>query len=238
MKPRYQQLKQYVSEQIDSGALAEGERVASDNELATHFGVSRMTANRALRELTSEGVLVRVSGVGTFVAAQVPQVPLIEIKNIADEIRSRGHEYSVELLSLEAVAATEEVAARLGLATGEAVFHSLLVHRENNIPVQLEERWVNPAAAPGYLAQDFSTRTPYEYLMAMAPLSEAEHIIEAVLPNETISRQLDMDNKQACLLVHRRTWCDERCVSAADLYHPGKRYRMGGRFSPNRNPTG
>ena len=50
-KPRYQQLKDFIIEQISSGELQPSDRVPSENELVESKSVSRMTANRALREL-------------------------------------------------------------------------------------------------------------------------------------------------------------------------------------------
>src|SRR5438874_10924414 len=67
---RYLQVKDFILERIAGGALRAGERVPSENELTRTLTVSRMTANRALRELAADGVLVRVAGVGTFVAEQ------------------------------------------------------------------------------------------------------------------------------------------------------------------------
>ena len=58
-----------------------------------------MTVNRALRELTEEGVLKRIAGVGTFVAEMKPQSNLLMIAHIRDEIRARGHEYRCRVLS-------------------------------------------------------------------------------------------------------------------------------------------
>jgi len=63
---RYLQVKHFVLERISAGALRAGQRVPSENELVRELDVSRMTANRALRELAADGVLVRVAGVGTF----------------------------------------------------------------------------------------------------------------------------------------------------------------------------
>lgn len=65
--------------------------------LAKQFGVSRMTVNRAMRELTQEQVLTRVQGSGTFVAQQKYQTTLVEINSIAKEIRARGHAHRSEL---------------------------------------------------------------------------------------------------------------------------------------------
>src|SRR4029450_8931829 len=134
-----------------------------------------MTINRALRELTLDGRLIRVQGVGTFVAEPKPISALFEVRNIADEIAPPAPRHSAQVLTLRKEKANGDIARSLGLKTGDAVFHSVLVHSEDDMPVQIEDRYVLPASAPDYLAQDFATQTPYVYLMATAPISEAEH---------------------------------------------------------------
>jgi GntR family histidine utilization transcriptional repressor len=129
---------------------------------------------------------------------------------------------------------TEEISLELEFPTNTTIYHSLIVHCENDIPVQLEERYVNPAGAPEYMNQDFSKITPNQYLSEVAPLAEAEHIIEAVLPSLHVQRLLSIDPDQPCLLIHRRTWSGNIVVSSARLTHPSNRYRMGGRFVPDR----
>ena len=61
--PRYRQLKELIIRRISTGELRPRDRVPSENELVDSTGVSRMTANRALRELTDEGYVERVAGV-------------------------------------------------------------------------------------------------------------------------------------------------------------------------------
>ena len=69
LQPLYLQVKRHILDNIGSGKWGASARVPSENDLVRSFGVSRMTANRALRELRDEGVLVRIAGVGSFVAA-------------------------------------------------------------------------------------------------------------------------------------------------------------------------
>ncbi len=233
MQPQYQKIKQYILDRIDTGLWTTGQKTVSENALATQFRVSRMTANRALKELTSEGFLTRVAGVGTFVAEQIPQSPLFEIKNIADEIRARGHHYSATLQLLRSEKAAAEIARELEIPTGARVFHSIVVHHENEIPVQLEDRYVSVTSAPHYIEQDFERITPNEYLMKTAPLSEAEHIIEAILPDRQAQKLLNINATEPCILLHRRTWSGATIASSARLIHPGSRYRLGGRFIPD-----
>jgi len=234
MLPQYQKMKNHICREIDTGAWQEGHRISSENQLAEQFQVSRMTANRALKELTQEGILTRVPGVGTFVAPQIPQTPLFEIKNIAQEIRARGHTHSAGVVLLDRESASELTALELEIPVGTAVFHSLVIHRENGVPVQLEDRYVNPARAPDYLDQDFTHITPSEYLLSIAPLSEAEHIIEAILPDRATRALLGLKQNEPCLLLHRRTWSGNTLTTTARLIHPGSRYRLGGRFIPQR----
>lgn len=103
-----------------------------------------MTINRALRELTTEGYLIRMQGVGTFVAEAKAHTALLEVHNIADEIAARGHRHSSKILQLKARPASEEEALALGIQPGQQLFYSQIVHYENDLPVQVEDRCVNP----------------------------------------------------------------------------------------------
>lgn len=229
--PLYQQVKDYIVGRILAGDWPEGSRVPSENELTREQAVSRMTVHRALRELTAEGWLERVQGAGTFVAPPRPQSEVLAIHNIAEEIRARGHEHAAQLCFLRRERARALEAKLLGLTRGDAVFHSLIVHRENGLPVQLEDRYVNPAAAPDYLAQDFTAITPHQYLQDTAPLSEAEHVVMAVMPSAEERKLLAMKPGEPCLLLRRQTWSAGVPVTWARLLHPGERYRLGGRFT-------
>ena len=125
--------------------------------------------------------------------------------------------------------AAPDVADALGLPIGAPVFHSLIVHSENGVPVQIEDRFVNPEAAPGYLDQDFTVQTPNAYLTAEAPLSGSEHIVEAAMPQPWECKLLVILRTEPCLLIRRRTWSSKSVVSFARLVYPGNRYRLESR---------
>lgn len=232
IQPLYLKVKRHILENIGSGKWAAATRVPSENELVKSFGVSRMTANRALKELSDEGVLVRIAGVGSFVADRPARAHPLEIRSIADEIRERGHAHRAEIVALERVRAVADLAKDFGVAARSELFRSLIVHFENDVPVQLEDRYVSPRLAPDYLDVDFSRMTPTDYLIQVAPLQEAEHLLRAVMPDERTRKLLAMGRDEPCLLVIRRTWTAGEIASVARLYHPGSRYEMSGRFSP------
>ena len=228
--PRYSQIKRMISTRIQSGEWRTGDRILSEAELVRDLGVSRMTINRALRELTLEGQLIRVQGVGTFVAENKAQAALFEVKNIADEIRGRGSRHEARVILLRREAASDQTARLFEMKSGDEVYHSILLHLENDVPIQIEDRLVDPRMAKDYLAQDFTRITPFVYLTEAAPISEAEHVIEAVLPGAEERRLLKIPAKEPCIRLHRRTWSDGKPVSAVDLTYPGSRYRLSGRF--------
>jgi GntR family transcriptional regulator, histidine utilization repressor len=232
MQPLYVQVKRHILDNIGSGKWATSSRVPSENEIVKSFGVSRMTANRALRELRDEGILVRIAGVGSFVADRHARAHPLAIRSIAEEIRDRGHVHRAEIVSLERVHAVATLAEDFGIAPRSELFSSVIVHFENDRPVQLEERYVSPALAPDYLTVDFSRTTPYEYLVKVAPLQEAEHLLRAVMPDKRTRKLLAMKRDEPCLLMIRRTWTAGQIASVARLYYPGSRYEMSGRFRP------
>nr|WP_283101698.1 histidine utilization repressor [Halomonas populi] len=220
------QIKQYLLDSIHEGSFPVDHQIPPEEQLAADFGVSRMTANKAIRDLVQEGYLVRQPGIGTFVTDRRSESPLVEINNIADEVRNRGHVYTNRVLHCEAVRADDEMALRMGVRIGTRLYHTTLIHLENSVPIQLEERYVNPRWVPNYLEADFSRHTPNEVLVAACPITDMEHIVEAVLPEAQAVEWLQVDALLPCLSVRRRTWSGERLISYAHLLHPGDRYKL------------
>lgn len=226
--PIFQRIKDHLLAQIAAGAWQEGDVIPSEQALVKQFSVSRMTVNRAVRELTAEGVLTRRQGAGTYVAPQKYQATLLEIKSIADEVRARGHAHRSALQLLERAKANDLLAKAFELAPGHELFHSIIVHYENGVPIQVEDRWVNPLCAPDYMAQDFAHTTPNEYLVRAAPLQAATYSIEALAPPREVAEMLAMDARQPCLVLKRQTQSAGRIASLATMWHPGHRYQFGG----------
>lgn len=228
--PVFQRIKDYLLGEIQSGHWKEGDAIPSEQELARQFGVSRMTVNRAVRELTADQILTRVQGSGTYVAQHKYQSTLVAIKSIAEEVRARGHAHRSTLQLLERGKASELMAQPFGVRPGHPLFHSVIVHFENEVPIQVEDRWVNPDIAPGYMEQDFSALTPNEYLMAVAPLQAVQYSIEALNPPRDIAGMLRITQKEACLVLKRRTLSQGQAATVVTMWHPGSRYQFAGSF--------
>lgn len=228
--PLYVQIKQYIQNKIHQGIWKVNEKIPSESELVKLLGCSRMTVNRALRELTADKVLVRVQGVGSFVAEGQGHSALFQIHNIADEILARHHIHRAEIIKLERIEADVQQALLMQTHEGQPLFHSVIVHYENDVPVQIEDRLVNAVLVPDYLIQDFTSITPNAYLMAKAPVTEGEHIVEAILADQNECKLLKINKNEPCLLIRRRTWSNKHLISSARLIYPGSRYYLEGKF--------
>ena len=63
----YRAVADDIAGQIARGELVPGARLPSLDALAEHYGIARMTARRAVRELTERGLVTVIVGKGTFV---------------------------------------------------------------------------------------------------------------------------------------------------------------------------
>ena len=228
----YARVKDYIKSGLAQGRWAAGDLMPSEAELVAQFGVSRMTVNRALRELQSDGLVERVQGVGTF-AAQVRRVlSTLTIRDLQEEIEARGHRHHAVVHVKRREEAAPALAQQLGLQAGAPVFHTLIVHHDNGVPLQLEDRYVNPAAAPDFLKVDFDAKTPTRYLLERVPDWEAHYTLDASKPTEEDARLLGIPRTEPCLVIVRRTVSRGVPITIARLVHPGTRYQLEGRFSP------
>lgn len=232
--PLYEKVKAFVLENIGRGTWARNARLPSEHELVSTLGVSRMTVHRALRELTSEGHLRRIQGVGTFVAPPRPQSTLIEISSIATEIKARGSVHKAQVLALERIGRPDpDLLIAFEFGSVQPVDHSVVIHSENGLPVQLEERYVNPGLVKGYLDQDFTAITTYDYLQGATPLSEVEHVISAIPAGAEKASILHIRPNDSCLVLFRKTWTGPVVATVNTFTYVGSRYTLGSRYLPN-----
>jgi GntR family transcriptional regulator, histidine utilization repressor len=228
--PAYEQVKAFVKKQVNDGAWRPGDGVPSESALQQQFGVSRMTVNRAMKELAVEGLVTRTQGSGTVVAQLHRISTTLAFRDIHEEIVGRGHQHSTRILTVEARRADAALAQVFKLRTGARLFHSVMVHLEDGVAIQLEDRHVNPASAPGYLGADFSATSPTNYLLEHAPLTEASYSIEAALASAEEARCLGIKRSEPCLVMTRSTVSGPHVASLARLVYPGMRYSFSGKF--------
>ncbi len=140
--PAYFQLAQILHGEIMSGELRPGDRVPSENELSDRFGLSRMTARKAITVLTDEGLVRREKGKGTFVSSPRVDGGIFLIPDFHEEMRRQGVSSGVELLGVKVVPAGRVPADQLGIRKGERVIYLERVLKGDREPLIFDRKYI------------------------------------------------------------------------------------------------
>lgn len=230
--PVYDQIRRAIRDLVVSGEWPPGTSVPPEHALMEGLGASRMTVHRALVQLAREGLILRRRRSGTVVAAPPASHAMLDIPSIPEEVRRLGQAYAHEVLARTDGRPAPEVAELFGLKRSDKVTHLVVLHRAGGKPHVLEERVIHADAVPGLAEEDFATTPPGDWLLRHSLWSQAEHAISAIGAGGEQAALLDVAVGEPCLMVERRTWNQDRPVTAVRLLYPGFRHRFVGRFGP------
>lgn len=180
--------------------------------------------------MQAEGLVERVQGVGTSPRSCTASSTL-RIRDLHEEIVERGHQHSARVVRLRAERAPVALAGRTGLEVRGERVPQLDRARRAGVPLQCEDRYVNPACAPHYLSVDFTRTTPTHYLFDTTVLWRAQFSIEAALPTaEEAALPASRPPTPASSSCAARSR-SEAVITLARLV-PGARYTLQGDFAP------
>lgn len=184
-----------LRDQISSGQLSHGARLPGEPALATEHGVSRVTVRRALDLLSSEGMVVRRAGSGTFVQGQVAARPIVtDLPNMLSGLIQMGRATGVKLLSFEYAQPTPAIAEDLRLDAGERVQRSVRVRLIDDAPFSYLTTHVPERVGVTYTEGDLAA-TPLLELMERSGLTaeRASQTISATLAGPEVADALQLD---------------------------------------------
>jgi GntR family transcriptional regulator len=227
--PAYVQIEEELAEQIESGDLAPGSRLATERELAESLGVSRMTARAALARLAQRGLVTRRQGSGTFVAEPKLRQDASRLHGFFEESLGQGVIPTSRLLERSERRATRHLAAVLGLRLGESVYRVVRLRSARRQPVVLETSSFPSRLVPGLLELDLETSSIYRLLDRHydARPVRAVQTFEPVTASAADAEILHVERGAPLMLVERTGWdARGRAVEhAVDLYR-GDRSRF------------
>jgi len=164
----YQQIADHLREAIRGGKYAAGDRLPSESELVSSYGVSRVTARRALAVLAGEGLTYSEHGRGVFVRARPPVRRLASDRfarrhrqqgkaAFVVEMENAGLKYEVEPLMIGRGPATPEAAERLGLRDGDEVVIRRRRYLAEGHPLEIATSYIPLDIASGTAIEQWNT---------------------------------------------------------------------------------
>jgi GntR family histidine utilization transcriptional repressor len=229
----HQRILSDISDRILSGAWVPGHRIPFEHELATQYGCSRMTVNKALSQLAKAGLIERRRRSGSFVRQPQSQAAVLEIHDIRVEVEALGLPYRYELERRDRRRATPQDRAQLGLQAPSAVLMLECRHFAGTRPFCHEARLISLAAVPDAIDEPFKTIAPGPWLVARVPWSAAEHRIRATAADAGIAAALDIAVGSPCLVIERRTWSAEHPVTHVRFTYAAESHALVARFTPS-----
>ncbi len=140
--PMYVWIRETLRGEITQEILKRGEKLPSEHELASRFGVSRMTVRQSIAELIDEGLLYRRHGVGTFVALPHLERDHTRLTNSFDPTESKGNDTKPSLLTLEVIPAGQKVAKALDIKEDDLVIRVKILGCANNVPITVHDAYI------------------------------------------------------------------------------------------------
>jgi len=207
--PLYYQLQTILTQKIQSGNLAAGQRLQTEAELGTQYGVSRITVRQALSRLEAENLIRREAGRGTFVSERVPFTGTLQLEGSLEELMSIVQMTSVRVLRISQITASAEEARLLQVPTGASLVRCTRVRSYRNEPLSLVVNVLPQKIGQQLSRSDWKgsvTQVLQEKLHI--PLVEARQTIRASLADTEDARLLDIRVGAPLLSVDRIVYTD------------------------------
>ena len=156
-EPVYQQLNNALREMLISGDHKVGDKFLTEREICQRFAVSRTTANKAISNMVSEGVLEFKKGIGTFVRTLPLDYDLRSLVSFTRKAREAGRVPGTRLLAFEektAGAVEVEVKDRLKVGPSDRIFFCQRLRLADDIPMIVERRYLVAKQCEGITEDD------------------------------------------------------------------------------------
>jgi DNA-binding GntR family transcriptional regulator len=226
--PLYYQIQRALMEKIQSGQLSEGDLLASEEELARVYQVSRMTARQALHGLKSRGYAQSQKGRGTFVTRPKLEKNIMHLRGFTEDMKQRGMQPSSELLEQTVMKASEEVGESLKIESESAVMKLRRLRLADGIPMALEESFIPLRPFPGLERVNFAKQSLYYILREQygVRVGWADEVIEALPATREESELLTIPKRASVLSISRVIITTEQTpIEVACSRYRGDRYR-------------
>jgi len=233
--PKYEKIRDYVVNGIKARHFTHA--VPSENQLAQKFGVSRMTARKAIDAIERDGYVERTPGKGTFVKKKQHYTTgffrVRPFQKWADDLKV---ELTTEVLEAGVVDTPELVAEKL--KTGGQVIVIRRLWYFDQKPVRYEIRYLKPDVCAGILWEDLRNESIHNILIGKykLPLNKISQSMQAITLSEEISGLFNVDPGYPAFYIKRLTFSFDDPVTYVEYFMRGE-MAFRDTFSPQFDPA-
>lgn len=226
----YEAVADSLRERIESGELPPGEKVPSEKQVMTEFGVGRETANKALRRLRDDGLTVARQGAPTRVRAFKP-IRRPANRRLSQEVWGAGasmwaidvqdKQPQVADLEIDRIEAAPRIAEALGIRRGQPVWRRRRRYLLDGKPVLKADSYLPAEIADGTAITEVNTGDGGIYArleeLGHGPVRFKEEL-RARMPNKLERAQLELGpGTPVIVIVRSAVAADDRVVEVNEL---------------------
>ena len=212
-QPLYQQVAEWMQENIRAGHWAKGDKLPAEEDLAKEIGISRGTLRNAIALLIKQGLLIQVQGKGTFVEKDKISYPFAqELISFAESMEVRGIDFETKVVEKQIVKPNQVIQKKLQIDASDDVLYLKRVRYIQNQPATLLKNWVSLKRCPGIEQTDFSKISLFN---AIEEATESKiHLgirnFSATKVTEDQAAELALDVDDPVLFIDQVTFADEK----------------------------
>ena len=195
-----------IRSRILDSTYGPGDKLPRDEDIAQELSCARSTVQRAMQELSAEGIVERRRKGGTHVNAHPITRATFDIPITRREIESSGRAYSYQLVSKDMAETPRSVVAAFGLSTPQKMLRIEALHLADQRPHVYEDRWVFTETVPEITSVDLQKESANEWLVLNRPYSRADLRFYAQNAGEYYAKFLDTTPGEALFVMERTTW--------------------------------
>lgn len=206
-EPMYAQLYDILFQDIVNQVYRIGDRIPSESELVERYGVSRITARRAMEMLANNGLIEKRRGYGSVVVSSVPVTSLQRVRTYACDPVRPGPFPSKRQIRADIVPAQSGVAEVMGVAPGTELFRLVRLHLLGEVPAFLEFNYYEHELFPDATVRDFVHGSLRSYVNNACGVTwkHASQIVSATAADSLAARLLDVEEGAPLLQMQRIT---------------------------------
>jgi GntR family transcriptional regulator len=210
--PYHYQLRELLRSEIVAGHWAIDARFPSERELCEAFDLSRTTVREAIDALVNEGLLRRVQGLGTFVAApKIVEGLLQSPAGFTDTMKKQSLPVRTQVLRMKVGTAPYVIARELRLNTDDPV---IILDRLRFIfdePILIVSSYLPEKLFPLLINEDLTRNSLYDRLRSQygVTIAKAKRYMEAVAANEAEAQLLKIETGDPLMLIESTTYMDD-----------------------------
>ena len=209
------QLQSIIKDMIESGELKEGDVLLPEREICKEQEISRMTVNKSINALVSEGILYRKQGKGTFVAQKKKKYQFNNVKGFTEVMKSRGIDIKTDIIKFEILNPDDIIMEKLGITDKrENVYKIKRIRYVENEPFGYEIAYIPEKVCGGMTKGMLDDNSLYKILENEYgyKVARVEQIIDPIQVDTKVSEKLQCEKGRLALSIQRTSYTEDEKI--------------------------